>query len=72
MPFYNLAVVDQPGRILSTPAKDRTEALAIFGEEIGKRLTIEEQEAVAAYMLDEWEQGPHWVNPTIPVYENPR
>lgn len=69
MPYYNLAISNEPERVLSTPAKDREEALAIFGKELGKRLTLDEQETVADYMLDEWHEGPHWVNPTIPVFE---
>ena len=69
MPYYNLAVVNEPGRILSTPAKDRVEALAIFGEELGKRLTLDDQGVTASYLLDEWQNGPHWINPNIPVFE---
>ena len=57
MPYYNLAVVNEPGRILSTAAKDRVEALAIFGEELGKRLTLDDQELTASYLLDEWQNG---------------
>ncbi len=67
MPHYSLTIVDEPERVLSTPAKDREEALAIFGKELGKCLTLDEQETVADYMLDEWHEGPH--NPTIPVFE---
>jgi len=69
MPNYDLLVVNEPGRILSTPAKDREEAIAVFGEEIGKRLTLDDQGITANYLLDEWHEGPHWVNPTIPVFE---
>ena len=68
MTFYNLLIVDQ-NKTLSTPARDRSEALAIFGRELDLNLTHEDSEqAVARYLLDEWEVGPHWVNPTIPVY----
>jgi len=69
MPYYNLSVVNEPGRILSTPAKDREEALAVFGNELGKRLTLDDQGMTAPYLLDEWHNGPHWINPTIPVFE---
>ncbi|MFQ5757755.1 MAG: hypothetical protein ACE5H7_16875 [Acidiferrobacterales bacterium] len=69
MPYYNLSVVNEPGRILSTPAKDRVEALALFGKDLGKRLTLDDQGMTASYLLDEWHEGPHWVNPTIPVFE---
>ena len=68
MPYYNLLIVDR-NQTLATPAGDRPEALAIFGKELGVRLTLEEPAgAVAAYLLDEWAAGPHWVNCTIPVF----
>jgi hypothetical protein len=66
VPYYNLLIIDQH-KTLSTPALDRNHALAIFGDEIGVKLTLE-GDAAAAYLLDEWEIGPHWVNPTIPVF----
>ena len=69
MPYYNLAIVNEPGRILSTPAKDCEEAIAIFGTKLGKRLTLDNQGMTAPYLLDEWHKGPHWINPTIPVFE---
>ena len=70
MPYYNLAVVNEPGRILSTAARDCVEALAIFGQELDQRLTLDDQGVTAAYLLDEWQSGgPHWVNPKIPVFE---
>jgi hypothetical protein len=71
MTFYNLLIADQ-NKILSTPARDRSEALAIFGKELNLKLTLEDTDTVIArYLLDEWESGPHWVNPTIPVYAMP-
>jgi hypothetical protein len=71
MPYYSLLIVNQH-KTLSTPASDRPEALAIFGKELGVKLTLEEPAtAVASYLLDEWEVGPHWVNPTIPVFAAP-
>ena len=67
MPFYDLRIVDQHST-LATVAKDRSEALAIFGTELGLKLAMANQGAVdAPYLLDEWEIGPHWVNPTLPV-----
>ena len=69
MPYYDLAVVNEPGRVLASAARNRQEALAVFGEELGKRLTLDDQGKIAPYLLDEWEEGPHWVNPTIPVFE---
>ena len=50
-----------------TSRRDRSEALVIFGKELGVKLTLEGADA-PPYLLDEWEIGPHWVNPTIPVY----
>jgi hypothetical protein len=69
MLYYNLAVVNERGRVLSTPAKDRQEALALFGKELGKQLTLDDQGAVAPYLLGESEKALHWINPTIPVFE---
>ena len=68
MTYYDLRVV-QGHRTLAAAAKDREEALAIFGKELGVRLTLDEQDTPAPYLLDEWFQSPHWVNPTIPVFE---
>lgn len=68
MPYYNLLIVDK-NKTLSTPAQDRSEALAIFEKALGLKLSFENSDAVVAtYLLDEWQAGPHWVNPTIPVY----
>jgi hypothetical protein len=69
MPYYNLSVVGGQ-ELASIPAQSRAEALAIFGSELGIELTFE-GDATAPYLLDEWEAGPHWVNPTIPVFEKP-
>ena len=70
MPYYNLLVVDK-NRMLATVAKDRENAIADFGKELGLRLTLNAQDVPASvsYLLDEWHEGPHWVNPTIPVFE---
>lgn len=71
MPYYNLLVVDK-NRMLATVAKDREDAIADFGKELGLRLTLNAQDvpaSVSYYLLDEWHEGPHWVNPTIPVFE---
>ena len=57
MPYYNLQI--EPGKTLSTVAKNTDEALAEFGKELGKRLTLEKQDQAAAYLLDEWTKGPH-------------
>ena len=70
MPNYNLLIVDE-GRILATVAADCEGALADFSEQLDKRLTLNPQDdpTPASYLLDEWHEGPHWVNPTIPVFE---
>ncbi len=68
MTYFNLRVV-QDHRTLAAAAKDREEALTIFGREVGARLTLDDQGVPAPYLLDEWHDSPHWVNPTIPVFE---
>ena len=69
MTYYNLLIVNK-GKTLSTPAMDRSHALSIFGKELGIKLMLEGGDMVSvAYLLDEWEIGPHWVNCTIPLYE---
>ncbi|WOJ90817.1 hypothetical protein RZS28_05905 [Methylocapsa polymorpha] len=68
MTYYDLLIVGQH-KHLSTPARDRSEALAIFGKELGLNLTLEDSDAVVAvYLLDEREACPHYVNPTIRVF----
>ena len=68
MTYYTLLIVDQH-KTISTPARDRGEALAIFGKELGLKLTLEGTDMdVVSCLLDEWEVGPHWTNPTIPVF----
>ncbi len=51
-------------------AGSRHEALSIFGEQLGIKLTLEPSEvAVASYKLDEWEgNDARVVAPTIPVF----
>ena len=69
MSYY--ALVDASRAIrLSVVALNREHAIAQFGEELGARLTLDEQDIGAPpYMMDEWfEEGPHWVNPHIPVF----
>lgn len=68
MPYFNLLIVDQQ-KTLSSAAQDRIDALTIFGKELGIKFTFEGNAANAPnYLLDEWWIGPHWVNPTIPIY----
>jgi hypothetical protein len=67
MPYYNFLVVSE-NQTLSTPARDRNEALAIFGKELGVCLTLDDQGIVALYMLGESHKNVHWIKPTIPVY----
>src|SRR5271156_5008252 len=69
MPYYSLLI--EPGKTLSSPALDRQDALDLFGKELGLTLSVEDLgKAVAPYLLDEWEGGPHWVNHRIPVFAN--
>jgi hypothetical protein len=70
MPYYNLEI-KHDNKILSTPALDREHALEIFGKELGVKLTFENKKQLAQlYLLDEWEVGPHWINPHIPVFQD--
>ena len=68
MSYYNLAVVNT-NRVLATAAGNREDALEIFGKELGLRLTLNDQGIPPPYLLDEWHESPHWVNPNIPVFE---
>ena len=58
MPSYSLTVADDR-RILSAQASDREEALAKFGKELNKRLTLNDQGTVANHLMDEWTESPH-------------
>ena len=69
MPYYNLIVVADH-RMLATVAVDRERAVAEFGEQLDIRLSLSpDNDSPAPYLMDEWTEGPHWVNPTIPVFE---
>jgi hypothetical protein len=70
MPYYDLRDADK-NETLATPAQNLENALEIFGKQLGVRLTLEDQGVAPPYMLDEWHEGPHWVNPTIPVFRIP-
>jgi hypothetical protein len=70
MPYYSLLIADKQKTLL-TSAGDRSEALAIFGKELGLKLTLEDDGCVAQYLLDEWQVNPHWLNHTIPVFASP-
>jgi hypothetical protein len=69
MPYYSLKI-ENTDKNLSTPAHDRADALRIFGKELGLMLSLEDSGVVSeTYLMDEWwNDAPHWVNPTIPVY----
>ena len=67
VPNYDLLLVAE-NRMVFAVAKDRDEALALFGAELGQRLALKEQDTVAPYMMDEWDESPYWSNSTIPVY----
>ncbi len=66
MPYYNLTVSE---KTLSAAAANRSAALLHFEQEIGKKLTLEDQGGVPEHLMDEWTESPHWVHPTIPVWE---
>jgi len=65
MPYYTLVV--EPGKTLHAVADGCNVALAMFGKELGQQLTFE-GEHPAPYLMDEWQENPHWTNPTISVF----
>jgi hypothetical protein len=69
MPCYHLRT-DDLEHSRNTIARDRSEAPLMLGEKLNCALSLDETEDGVAYLLDEWPEksGPHWVNPTIPVY----
>ena len=72
MPYYNLRV-GETNRILWTTAGDREAALMDFGAELGKRLTLVEQDMPPPYMMDEFHEHdcPRWLKFHIPVFKIP-
>ena len=61
MPYYDLLVVAD-NRILSDGAESREAALAKFGDILGRRLTLIDQDLPPPYLMDEWTEGPRWVD----------
>jgi hypothetical protein len=71
MPPYSLKI-DQQQRRLRTSARDRDEALAIFGKELHLKLTLEEPTSfVAVYLLNESESDTHLLGDTTRVFATP-
>jgi hypothetical protein len=71
MPSYSLKI-DQQQRRLRTSARDRDEALAIFGKELRLKLTLEEPTSfVAVYLLNESESDTHLLGDTTRVFATP-
>jgi hypothetical protein len=66
MPYDSLLIVEDH-RTISTPAASRKDGLMILGEALGTELS-ETGDGPAAFLLDEWEHGSHWSNPTIPIF----
>jgi hypothetical protein len=67
MPNYSLVFVGE-GKSLSTSALNKADALSQFSKQLGYILTEDENDTTTDLLMDEWEVGPHWVNPTIPVF----
>jgi hypothetical protein len=59
MPWYELWENGEH-TLESVSAKDPADAVAIFGEQLGLRLTLEDQGDVAPYMLREIEANAGW------------
>jgi hypothetical protein len=69
MAFYSLLIVDKQETVSGIAARDRAEAVAMFGRQLGRDLTLDDDDTcVAQYLLDEWSENPHWVYHTIPVF----
>ncbi|MDE3109605.1 MAG: hypothetical protein KGL02_06665 [Acidobacteriota bacterium] len=69
MAFYSLLHVGTQETTGGVVARNRTEAVAVFGRQLGLDLAVEDNDGrVADFLLDEWWEQPHWVNHTIPVY----
>jgi hypothetical protein len=69
MPYYDLWIASENRQLEPQRARDRDDALEIFGRELSVRLTLEDQGVVAPYMLGESQDNIHWAKATIPVYE---
>lgn len=69
MPYFNLLIVNT-GQILSdATAPSRDAALGVFERELGIGLSFDDQGGPAPYLFEEWTDGPHWINPSTPVFE---
>jgi hypothetical protein len=55
MPYYNAWVASDNRTLPGEKASDRDHALAIFGKELGVRLTLVDQSTAAPYLLGESE-----------------
>jgi hypothetical protein len=69
MPYYSL--LTDTDKTLSASAGDRSEALAVFGKELGQKLSLEDSDAAVVYLLDEWQEQHHFVNHHIRVFAAP-
>lgn len=70
MAYYSLKVVETEETLSGVVAPNREVAIAEFGDKLGKRLTLDEQDFTPPYLMDEWfDQGVHWVRPHIPVFD---
>ncbi len=50
---YNILLIVEENKSLSTPAGDRSEALSIFGKKLGLRLSLQQSDAATVlFCLD--------------------
>jgi hypothetical protein len=69
MPYYSL--LTDTDKTLSPPAGDRNEALAVFGKELGQKLSLEDSDSAVVYLLDEWQEQHQFVNHHIRIFAVP-
>ena len=68
MTYYNLKIND---KISSTVANSRQAAVDDFAKQTGRDLVLKTEvgSSYFCHLMDEWEDGPHWVDPHIDVFE---
>ena len=72
MPYYSLFVEETGETRSGIVAQSREEAMAKFGEQLGRVLTLDDQDIAPPYLLGERRDPEGWVpQPDIPVFDAP-